>query len=229
MAALLFLNEALRILPVAALAAILASAAFGLIDINELRTIWRISPMEFVFALIAMGGAISFGVLNGVIIAIAATLVHLLRGMMFPRDAFLGRVPGHEGFYKMHRSADARAVPGFVIWILEGSLLFFNADYVRARLQTIAGELPANTRWFVIDAGAIAQMDSTAAGMLEDVRTDFAARGIQLCFAELHVEARTLLERAEVIERISPAHVYDDLDDALRAFRALGAGEQYRH
>lgn len=229
MAALLFLNEALRILPVAALAAILASAAFGLIDINELRTIWRISPMEFVFALIAMGGAISFGVLNGVIIAIAATLVHLLRGMMFPRDAFLGRVPGHEGFYKMHRSADAQAVPGFVIWILEGSLLFFNADYVRARLHTIAGELPANTRWFVIDAGAIAQMDSTAAGMLEDVRTDFAARGIQLCFAELHVEARTLLERAELIERISPAHVYDDLDDALRAFRALGAGDQYRH
>ncbi len=222
MAALLFLNDALRILPVAALAAILVSAALSLIDIKELRAIWRINPIEFVFALIAMGGAISFGVLNGVIIAIAATLVHLLRGMMFPRDAFLGRIPGHDGFYKMHRFAEAQAVPGFVVWILEGSLLFFNADYVRARLGKIAEELPEHIRWFVIDAGAIAQMDSTAAGMLEDVHADFQKRGIQLCFAELHAEARTLFERAGLIDRISTAHIYDDVEDALQAYRALG-------
>lgn len=90
---LLFLNDALRILPVAALAAILVSAALSLIDIQELRQIWRISRAEFVFAIITMWGAISFGVLNGVVIAIAATLVYLIRNMMFPRDVFLGLIP----------------------------------------------------------------------------------------------------------------------------------------
>ena len=218
LATLLFLNDALRVLPVAALAAILISAALSLIDVAELRQIWRISRVEFVFALITMAGAISFGVLNGVLIAIALTLVFILRNMMYPRDAFLGRIEGREGFYKLHRFPQAQPVPGLTVWILQGSLLFFNTDYVRARLGAVADALPEDTRWFVVDAGAIAQMDSTAAAMLEDVRRDLAARGIQLCLAELHAEARALLQRAGLIDRIGPRQIFEDLDDALRAF-----------
>lgn len=224
-ATLLFLNDALRILPVAALAAILVVAALSLIDITELRTIWRINPIEFVFALIAMWGAISFGVLHGVTIAIAATLVHLLRGIMFPRDAFFGRIKGRDGFYKLHRFADASATSGLTIWILESSLLFFNADYVKARLERIIESLPPDARWFVMDCSAIAQMDSTAAGMLDEVQAEFAARGVQLCFAELHAEARALLERAGLIDRIGRSHVFEDLDDALLAFRGTSAAD----
>ena len=217
-ATLLFLNDALRILPVAALAAILVSAALSLIDVAELKEIWRISRMEFAFALIAMAGAISFGVLNGVIIAIAATLVYLLRKMMFPRDAFLGRIPGREGFFKLHRFADARAVPGLTVWVLQGSLLFFNTDYVRARLRSIVEELPAGSRWFVLDCRAITQMDSTAAAMLEDVRVDLLARGVTLCLAELHADARAMLERAGLIDRIGAKFVFEDLEDAQLGF-----------
>lgn len=225
-AVLLFLNDALRILPVAALAAILVSAALGLINVDELRQIWRISRVEFVFALITMWGAISFGVLNGVIVAIAGTLVYLLRNMMYPRDALLGRIPGRDGFYKLHRFPEAQAVPGLVIWVLQGSLLFFNTDHVRGRLAEIAGALPAGTRWFVIDAGAIAQMDSTAVAMLEEFRADLRARGVVLCLAELHAEARGLLERGGMIQHNGPSLVFEDLDDALQAFRATEVGTQ---
>ncbi|HVK90256.1 MAG TPA: SulP family inorganic anion transporter, partial [Mycoplana sp.] len=219
-AMLVFFNDALRILPVAALAAILVSAALSLIDVGELRQIWRISRMEFAFALITMWGAISFGVLIGVIIAIAATLAYLLRNMMFPRDAFLGRIPGRDGFYKLHRFPDAAAVPGFVVWILQGNLLFFNTDYVRARLREIVDGLPDGTRWFVLDAGAIAQMDSTAAAMLEEVRVDLLKRGVSLCLAELHAEAKALLERAGLVDRIGSDLLFEDLDDALHAYQA---------
>ncbi len=94
-ATLLFLNDALRILPIPALAAILVAAAISLIDIEELRQVWRISRTEFVFALITMGGAIGFGVLNGVIIAIAATLIYLLHKRR--EDCFASaRAPRHE-------------------------------------------------------------------------------------------------------------------------------------
>ncbi len=217
-ATLLFLNDALRILPVAALAAILAAAAIGLIDIAELKQVWRISRMEFVFALITMWGAISLGVLNGVVIAIAATLVYLLRNMMYPRDAFLGRIPGRDGFYKLHRRTDAQPVPGLVLWMLEGSLLFFNTDYVHDRLRAIIAELPKDTRWFILDASAITQMDSTATAMMDEIREEMAACGIELGLVEVHAEARVLLERAGVIDRIGAGRVFDDLDDALQAF-----------
>ncbi len=94
LATVIFLGDWLRILPIPALGAILAATALSLIDIDALRQTWRISRMEFAFALIAMWGPIGLGVLNGVVIAIAATLVYLLQKSMFPRYAILGRIRG---------------------------------------------------------------------------------------------------------------------------------------
>ena len=134
----LYLQPALSILPIPALGAILIAAALSLIDIPALREIWRISRMEFVFAMIALFAPISLGVLNGVLVAIGATFAYLLHKMMYPRDALLGRVPGRDGFYKLHRRPDARPVPGLPIALIQGDLLFFNADHVQARLLAIA-------------------------------------------------------------------------------------------
>ena len=219
-ATLVFLGSVLRILPVPALGAILVAAALGMIQVGALREIWRISRMEFVFALIALWGPIGLGVLNGVVIAIGATLVYMLRKMMYPRDAMLGVIAGRDGFYKLHRRPEARPVPGLAICLIEGSLLFFNTDIVQARLRTIAAELPSGTRWLLLDASAIVQVDSTAAAMLDEVRAELAEQGISLGLAEVHAEARAMLDRAGVTGRIGPAMIFDDLEDALRAFEA---------
>ncbi|TJV66943.1 MAG: SulP family inorganic anion transporter, partial [Mesorhizobium sp.] len=219
-ATLLFLGPTLRIIPIPALGAILAATAISLIDLAALRQIWRISRMEFVFAVIAMWGPIGLGVLNGVVIAIGATLVYVLRKLMFPRDAMLGRVPGHDGFYKLHRTPEARQVPGLAVCLIQGSLLFFNTDYVASRLRSIAEELPADTRWLLIDASAISQIDSSAAAMLEELCDELRNRGIRLGVAELHAEARDILVRAGVIERIGSDMVFDILEEAYHAFEA---------
>ena len=220
LAALVFLAPALRIIPIPTLGAILMATALGLIDIAALRQIWRISRMEFVFAFIALLGPISLGVLNGVLIAIAATLVYVLRKSMFPRDAMLGRIPGRDGFYKLHRTPEARPVPGLAIFLIQGSLLFFNTDYVESRLRAIAGELPGDTRWLLIDASAISQIDSSAAEMLTGLCSELRDRGIKLGMAELHAEAREMLDRAGVIECIGSDMVFDDIEDAYQAFVA---------
>ena len=136
---ILYLQPALSILPIPALGAILIAAALSLIDIPALREIWRISRIEFVFAMIALCRPDhASGVLNGVLVAIGATFAYLLRKMMYPRDALLGRIPGRDGFYKLHRRPDARPVPGLAIALIEGDLLFFNADHIQARLLAIA-------------------------------------------------------------------------------------------
>ncbi len=218
LATVLYLRPALAVLPIPSLGAILIAAALSLIDIDALRQLWRISRVELAFALIALWGAASFGVLNGVVIAIGATFAYLLHKMMYPRDALLGRVAGRDGFYKLHRTVEARPIPGMAICLIQGSLLFFNADHVQERLRTIAGDLPEGTRWLVLDASAIVQVDSTAAAMLEEIRADLAAKGIALGLAELHADVRVLLERAGLIAAIGPKMVFEDLDDAMRAF-----------
>lgn len=218
----LYLQPALAILPIPALGAILIAAAIGLIDIPALRQIWRISRMEFVFAMIALFAPVSLGVLNGVLVAIGATFAYLLHKMMYPRDALLGRVSGRDGFYKLHRRPDARPVPGLVIVLIQGDLLFFNADHELARIDAIADAMPAGTRWLVLDASAITQVDSTAAAMLEEARARLEARGVALGLAELHADVRGLLDRAGFLAAVGSQMIFEDLDDALRAFEATG-------
>ncbi|QEL25726.1 SulP family inorganic anion transporter [Bosea sp. F3-2] len=213
---LLYLNDVLRVLPNTALGAILAFAALSLIDISGLRETWRISRMEFVFALISMWGAISLGVLSGVVIAIAGTLLYVLLKEMRPRDALLGRVEGRPGFYKMHRTENAAPPPGMVLFMIQGSILFFNADYIRSRLESVTKEAPPGTFWFVLDAGAVAQIDTTAAAMLLQWRSDLAAMGLTFAIAELHREPREILERAGFFEGASATMVFEDLEDAVR-------------
>lgn len=222
LATVVFLGSALKVLPIPALGAILVAAALSLIDVAALKQIWRVSRMEFAFALIALLGPISLGVLNGVIIAISATLLYLLRKMMFPRDAMLGRKPGKDGFYKLHRDPQARAVPGLAICLIQGSLLFFNAEYLETRLREIASNLPAGTEWVILDASAIVHLDSTGATMLDEICGELARSGISLGLAELHAEARALLDRAGVIGRMGEGMIFDNLDDALHAFETRG-------
>ncbi|WP_413990448.1 SulP family inorganic anion transporter [Labrys okinawensis] len=218
-AMLLYLQDAVRLLPIPALGAILVAAAMSLLDVAGLRQIWQVSRMEFLFALIGMAGPISLGVLNGVVIAVAATLLYVLLKEMRPRDAMLGRVPGRRGFYKLHRSMNAAPIPGLAVCLVQGSLLFFNVDYVRTRLIEVAKALPANTRWFVLDASAVAQVDSTAAAMLGDLRSDLAEQGLRLGIAQLHHEPMEVLSRAGTIESIGEAMIFDDLEEAVIAFR----------
>lgn len=220
-AGLVFLHKALGILPLPALAAILASAAIGLIDVQELRKIWRISRMEFVFALIAMWGAISFGVLNGVIVAIAATLVYLLRKTMFPRESFLGRIDGRDGFFDLARFPEARAVEGTSICRIQGSILFYNADYVHLRLLAIAKALPAGTKCLVLDASAITHIDSTGAAALDILADELSKLGITLVITDLNEESHGMLERAGVLKTIGSQNIINDKDEAMDVFARL--------
>ena len=102
--------------------------------------------------------------------------------------------------------------------MIQGSLLFFNTDYVQARLLSIAETLPAGAGWLVIDASAIPQIDSTATAMLDEVGDELKKRGITLGLAELHSDARAMLDRAGVIEKIGPTMVFAGIEDALAAF-----------
>jgi len=216
-AIIMFLGPVLSLLPIPSLGAILISAAIGLIDIKEFRELWRINPVEFAFAVLAALGPITLGILQGVVISVAATMIFLLRNLMFPRDALLGRIEGYPSFYKLHREPRAQAIPGLTIYLLEGSLLFFNTDFVERRLQAVSAELP-EASWLIIDAGAMPQVDTTGAAMLLAFAKELSQRGISFGFAELHVTARELLERAGVIAEVGQSMTFDVLDNAVDAF-----------
>src|SRR4030095_11010305 len=84
------LTAPLTLLPEAALGAVLASAALGLVDFKAFVRLAQIGPQELVFALVAMVGVIWVGVLQGVFLAIAVTFVHLLSLVARPLSSPMG-------------------------------------------------------------------------------------------------------------------------------------------
>jgi sulfate permease, SulP family len=217
------LTGVLRYLPIAALGAVLVSAAIDLIDVGELRRLWRASRAGFAFALIATAGVIWLGVLKGVLIGIGATILYVLAQESRPRDALLGRVPGRDGLYKLHREPRAKPIPGLAIYLVQGDLVFYSIDYVRDRMRWVAGRLPATTQWFILDAEAVTAIDTTAAAVLEEIGEEFRRRGVRFGIADLHARPRRMLERAGVAASIGPDMLFDRITDAVAAFDKVQA------
>jgi high affinity sulfate transporter 1 len=217
----LYLADTLAYLPTATLGAILVSAAIDLIDLPELRALLRISRSELCFALITMISVAVIGVLQGVFIAIAATLAHLLWAASHPRLALLGRIPGSAGLYKLHRYPTAQPIPGLTIVVLQSALVFFNAEFVKHRLLKIAHATRGTDRWFILDAAAVNTLDSTGIAVLEEVRAALVETGVSFGIADLNSRARGIIDGSGMADRIGTGMIFASAEAATRAFDAL--------
>lgn len=228
-AAVQILGRPLENVPIPVLGAILVSAALNLIDLSSLRELWRVSRIEFVFCMVAIVGAVGLGVLKGVVVAIGSTLIYIVMKGMRTRVVMLGRIPGRDGIYKLHRWSEARPVPGMAVALIQGSLLFYNADQIKEQLTTIADTLPPDTRWFVVDAGAMPMVDSTGAEMLNDMCRQLGERNIRMGIADLYHEPKRLLERAGLFSGTPCMQAFDNVEEFIlfeEKPEGTGAGHQ---
>ena len=113
------------------LAAIVLVAVKGLINIRELRHVWRVSRFEFVVSMVAFAAVLLLGILKGVMVAVVVSLLLLIRRAAHPHVAFLGRIPGTRSYSDIERNPDNEAVPGALMFRVEASLLYFNVEHVR--------------------------------------------------------------------------------------------------
>src|SRR5262249_14098595 len=75
----LFFSHLLSALPQPVLAAVVLVAVAGLFRAEELKHLWHASRSEFVVAIVSLLGVMSTGLLRGVMIGVAISLVELLR------------------------------------------------------------------------------------------------------------------------------------------------------
>jgi high affinity sulfate transporter 1 len=217
----LFIAHLLSILPTAILGAILVSAAIDLIDLRELRALYRISRAEFTFAILTLLGVVLVGVLQGVFIAIAATLANMFWMTSHPRLALLGRIHGKAGLYKLHRYPEANAIPGMTIVVLEAPLIFFNADFVKQKLLKIADAQRAGAAWFILDASAVNSLDSTGVETLEQLRSHLAEQGVTFGVADPNSAVRRVLDRAGVSVAMGQDFIFPSTEAAAVAYETL--------
>jgi MFS superfamily sulfate permease-like transporter len=171
-------------------------ASFSLFDARTLREIWRIDRAEVGLAVITTLGVVVVGAINGILIAVGLALVRFVKVTARPKDEVLGTVEGLAGFHSIERHADAKTLPGLVLYRFDGPLTFFNSDYFKQRALAVADAAGPGLRWFVIDAIPISQIDITGLYAIRDLRQRLENRGATLILAGRKAEFLTWLREA---------------------------------
>ena len=208
----------LKNLPNPTLAAVVIAASLSLADIPATVRLWHQRHVEFVLSITAFLGVALLGVLQGIAIAVALSILNVFRRVWRPHQTTLGRVPGVAGYHDRELYPDAEELPGLVIFRFDAQLFFANARTFREQIRALAAAQPP-PRWILIAAEPITDVDTTAADMLADLDEELNAAGTSLVFAELKDPVRAKLERYELIGPLDPNHFFPTLDAALDHFR----------
>jgi high affinity sulfate transporter 1 len=211
---LLFFTDLFRSLPQAVLAAIVLIAVKGLVDLGELRYLWHASRIDFGAAGVALVGVLVMGILDGVLVAVLASVVMILGRVARPHVAFVGRIPGTDRFSDIGRHPENEAIPGVLAFRVEASLLYFNADHVLETVLRRAQSEPGLQR-VVYDLSNTPYVDVAGARMLRRLRDELAGKNIELRVVGAHGEVRDRLRFEKLQDWVGPINRHVSLHEAV--------------
>jgi MFS superfamily sulfate permease-like transporter len=211
----------LKDLPQPALAAVVIAASLSLADVPAIIRLWKQRKAEAWLAVMAFLAVTLFGVLPGIAIAVALSILNVFRRTWWPYQAILGDTPQLPGFHDVANHPDAATTPGLVLFRFDAPLIFANARTFREQVTELTKG--SDVRWIVIAAEPITDVDTTAADMLEELDEWLNARGISLVFAEMKDPVRSKVTRYELTRTIDPTHFYPTIKAAVTAFNSLDA------
>ncbi len=208
----------LRDLPQAVLGAVVVAAAARLVDVAEIRRLWRMRRIEFALWAAAFLGVAVLGVLPGVFVAIVLSLADFVRRAWRPHDATLVRVDELKGYHDLERHPEGRTIPGLLLYRFDAPLFFANASFFRreVRVHIEAAEEPV--RWVVVAAEPITDIDTTAADMLSEVMDELDAAGITLAFAEMKGPVKDRLKAYGLYERVGDERFFPTIGTAVDGY-----------
>ena len=219
-ALLVFAPHALTSTPQSSLAAIVIAACLGMLEVRGVVRLWRLRKSEFVQALVCFAGVAALGVVNGIALALALTVLSFLWRAWRPYDAVLGRVDGRKGYHDVSRHPEARCVPGLVLFRWDAPLFFANAEIFREHVLGAIEASDETVHWMVIAAEPVTDIDLTAVEVLERLHEELVARDITLCFAELKGPVKDNLERYGVLRTIGEERFFPTIGEAVSGYLA---------
>jgi SulP family sulfate permease len=212
-----------RNLPQASLGAVVFYAASKLVSWKEMRRLARFRRRELMLAAAGCIGTILFGILAGVGIAIALSVLEMSQRLARPHDGVLGRIPGLAGMHDVSDYPNAETLPGLIVYRYDAPLFFANAAELQRRALTVVEQENAAfpdtpARWFLLNVEANVEIDITAADGLRQLHKDLAARGVRLGLARVKNDLRVALDKAGLLEVIGTEMLFPTLPVAEEAY-----------
>jgi len=220
----IFFSHLLSGLPQPVLAAVVLVAIAGLLKVSTLKELWRSDRSEFVVAVAAFGGVLTFGLLRGVMLGALISLVQLVRLSSRPHVALLGRIPGTRRFSDRDRHGDNELIPNVMIFRPESALVYFNVDNVYDAILNRVRAEPTLPKLVVLDLSAAALVDMQSAYALASMADELTAEGIEFHAVEPRSSVRDRLRREAVDAKLGGVNRFTTVADVIDHF--LGETER---
>jgi sulfate permease, SulP family len=215
---LLFLAPLFSDLPKPVLAAVIIDAVvFGMIDVRELRRLYRVTRFDFWIAVAAIVGVLSAGVLTGVVVGMALSLGWLIYVASRPPMPLLGREPGTRVFRDLDENPGDETFSGVAVLRLDSGLFFATSQALEDRVRALAQNGSPPLRAVVLDFEGVNFIDSQGAEQLAAILELVESNDATLRLARVKPIVLAVLRADGFVDRLGADRIHGNVDRAVEA------------
>lgn len=224
-AVLLFLAPLFYYTPKATLAAIVISAGLSLIDIGEIRFLWRIRAkwdMVQLFAILLI--TLFTGPEIGAVFAILISVILIVYRATKPACHTLGQVAGTT-VYNNSIHARSTARKGILIVRIESGLYFYTVAWLKENLFTWENDSSVPLKALVMDASTIESADSSGIHGITELIEQYKKKDICVFFSNLSDSLFNTFLLSGIIDKIGHDAIFGTTHEAVQAAQGLSYSE----
>ncbi|XP_020699282.1 sulfate transporter 3.1 isoform X2 [Dendrobium catenatum] len=226
MLVLLWLTPLFKYTPLVALAAIIVVAMLGLIELHEMKHLFKVDKFDFCVCMAAFFGVVFVNMEAGLLLSVGLSIIRALLHVARPTTCKLGKVTGTELYRDLEHYPDSTTIPGVLILQLGSPIYFANANYLRERITrwveaegNICKEKGQDLQYIVFDMGGVAAIDNTGIGMLLEVHRMLGKKEIQVALTNPRLRVVEKLVAANFIDVLGKEWVFLSISDAVSGCR----------
>src|SRR5262249_35331604 len=210
--------EPLQYLPRCVLASIVFTIAVGMVDVKGLRAIFQESPGEFRLAVFTAAAVVVNGVGAGLLIPIGLWLIRHVRHSYRPHTMLLSQNATGR-WVPAPPTPGSQTEPGLIVYRFGADLFYANDNRFADEVRALVEQAPTPVRWFIVDAGAITDIDFSAAQSVRDLIDDLRRKGVSVAFARVSSYLRSDMDRHGVTATVGEKQIFTTLHEAIAVVR----------
>ena len=218
--ALFLITDLFFYLPLPALSVIIVLSVEKLLNLAEIRRLWRLDRRDWLnlmaTLLVTLIGGLQLGIATGVLLSLGFVLLRNTR----PHLAELGRLAGTSEFRNRLRFEELEIDPAVLIVRFDAELYFGNADYFRTEVEQLIQGRGDLLQAVIIDAQTINDLDSTGAYVLEQLHEQLQQDQVALYFCGAIGPVRDHLHRFGLMHKLGLDRHFLTVQQALDHFQA---------
>ncbi|GGX39885.1 SulP family inorganic anion transporter [Saccharospirillum salsuginis] len=215
--ALLFLTPLFYYIPKAILGSVIMVAVFGLIDIHEVKHLWKVKKDDLGLLAFTFLATLILGVKTGIFLAVGLSMVWFVIKTTRPHYAVLGRLPGTDVYRNVKRHSDAETKSNILAIRFDAQFYYGNVSFLKDTIKRAEADMATELKAVVLDASSINQLDSSADTALHELLRDYRLRGVDLFVANVKGPVRDVMERSGFVETLGEDHFFLTTREAMDA------------